>query len=155
MRKEEQKSNLINEKIRKIFFDLERQTQYEKKKLIDEKNNYYRHTLNNEINPFYNKQKNKDKNFPKISYNQTFSTKNFNSLNSDILAKSDKSDKLKTFNFAEKTRKKECKSQIYLYKKRNINERRELKKIEKVFIKNMNGKIKSIYENMKYRNDKI
>ena len=37
MKKEERKSNLINEKIRKIFFDLERQTQYEKKKLYDEK----------------------------------------------------------------------------------------------------------------------
>ena len=155
MKKEEQKSNLINEKIRKIFFDLERQTQYEKKKLRDEKNNYYRHTLNNEINSFYNKQKNKVKNFPKISYNQTFSTKNFNSFNKNILAKSDNSDKLKTFNFEDKTRKKECKSQIYLYKKRNINERRELKKNEKVFIKNMNGKIKSIYENNKFRNDKI
>ena len=111
--------------------------------------------MNNEINSFYNKQKNKVKNFPKISYNQTFSTKNFNSFNKNILAKSDNSDKLKTFNFEDKTRKKECKSQIYLYKKRNINERRELKKNEKVFIKNMNGKIKSIYENNKFRNDKI
>ena len=155
MKKEEQKSNLINEKIRKIFFDLERQTQYEKKKLRDEKNNYYRHTLNNEINSFYNKQKNKVKNFPKISYNQTFSTKNFNSFNKNILAKSENSDKLKTFNFEDRIRKKECKSQKYLYKKRNINERRELKKNEKVFIKNMNGKIKSIYENNKFRNDKI
>ena len=155
MKKEEQKSNLINEKIRKIFFDLERQTQYEKKKLIDEKNNYYRHTLNNEISSFYNKQKNKDKNFPKINYNKTFSTKNFNTFNNDNITKSDNTDKLKTFDFEDKTRKKECKSQIYLYKKRNINERRELKKNEKVFIKNMNGKIKSIYEKIKYRNDKI
>ena len=65
--------------------------------------------MNNEINSFYNKQKNKVKNFPKISYNQTFSTKNFNSFNKNILAKSDNSDKLKTFNFEDKTRKKECK----------------------------------------------
>jgi len=141
MKKEDEKSNLINEKIRKIFFDLERQTQYEKKKLIDERNNYHRHTLNNEINSFYNNQRNKIKNFPKISYNHTFSkTKNSN-FNSD---------KLKTFSFVDKKR-----SQIYLYKKKKINEKREMKKNEKVFIKNMNGKIKSIYESIKYGNDKI
>lgn len=154
MKKEERKSNLINEKIRKIFFDLERQTQYEKKKLYDEKNKYHKHILNSEINSFYNKQKSQTKNlsFPKINYNQTFSkSKDSNIFNN--LTKADKGDKLKTFNLDDKTKKKECKSQIYLYNKRNINEIRELKKIEKVFIKNMNGKIKSIYENIKYNND--
>ena len=115
---------------------------------------YHKHILNSEINSFYNKQKSQTKNlsFPKINYNQTFSkSKDSNIFNN--LTKADKGDKLKTFNLDDKTKKKECKSQIYLYNKRNINEIRELKKIEKVFIKNMNGKIKSIYENIKYNND--
>ena len=135
MKKEDEKLNLINEKREKILYDMTKQTQYEIKKLFDEKNNL--------------KSNSSDENyFPRINVNHTISNHHFSHM--------DVSNSNKNITMINKGKDKKFKSKICLYKNRELNRRKEFKEFdekENLLIKNFNKRIKSIYDNLKYNNN--
>ena len=143
MQKEDEKFSLINEKREKILYDMTKQTQYEKKKLFDEKNNF-KHNVSDDLNSI------KNRNLPKININNTISNSQIFHMN---ISNSNNTSNLNTNYLLNKENDKEYRSQIALYKKMELNRRKGLKKLEEkenLLIKNLNKRIKSIYDNIKF-----
>jgi len=147
MKKEDEKLNSLNEKREKILYDMTKQTQYEKKKLFDEKNNF-KHNISEDIYSI------KYRNFPRININKYISNTISNSQISHMdISNSNNTQKLNMNYLLNKEKDKEYKSQIGLYKKMELNRRKGLKKLEEkenLLIKNLNKRIKSIYDNIKF-----
>jgi hypothetical protein len=143
MKKEDEKSNSINENRKKILFDMEKQTQQEIKKLFDEKNNF-KHNVSYEIKSI------KNRNFPRININNTISNSQISHIN---ISNSNKIVNLNTYYLFNKEKEKEYKNQIRLYKKMELDRRKGLRKLEEkenLLIKNLHKRIKSIYDNIKF-----
>jgi hypothetical protein len=158
-RKEDEKMDLNKENREKIFLELEKE--YELKRQMNNKN----YTKFNEINLFKNKYKNIKKLkggtfFPKINDSKIISkVSNPPSprLNYNIIGSSDNIKTLKTINLKGKDKDKEAKNQISLYKKGNLTNKindYDDKKVEneKILIKKIDRRIKSIYDSFKYQN---
>ena len=143
MKKEDEKSNSINENRKKILFDMEKQTQQEIKKLFDEKNNF-KHNVSYEIKSI------KNRNFPRININNTISNSQISHIN---ISNSNKIVNLNTYYLFNKEKEKEYKNQIRFYKKMELDRRKGLRKLEEkenLLIKNLHKRIKSIYDNIKF-----
>ena len=158
-KKEDEKLNLNKENREKIFLELEKE--YELKRQMNNKN----YTKFNEMNLFKNKYKNIKKLkggtfFPKINDSKIISkVSNPPSprLNYNIIGSSDNIKTLKTIILRGKDKDKEDKNQISLYKKGNltnkINDYNDKKvENEKILIKKIDRRIKSIYDSFKYQN---
>jgi len=146
MKKEDEKLNSINGKREKILYDMTKQTQYQIKKLFDEKNNF-KHNVSDDINVFKNS-------FPKINVNNTISNQQLSPLN---VSNSNKTRNL-NINMFYRGNDKEYKTQISLYKNLELNRRKKLKKIEEkenLLIKKLNKRIKTIYDNIKFNSNKL
>ena len=159
-RKEDEKLYLSRENREKIFLELEKE--YEIQRQINNKN----YTKFNEMNLFKNKYKNMKKVkggtfFPKINDNRNISkVSNSQSprFNYNMVGSSDNIKTMRSIIIRGKDKDKETKNQMSLYKKGNltnkIDEYNDKKgENEKVLIKKIDRRIKSIYDSFKYHNN--
>ena len=143
MKKEDAKFNLIKENREKILFEMTKQTQKEIKKLFDEKNSFT-HNVSDDIYLI------KSRNFPRININYTISNSQISHMNN---SNSNNTSNLNIKYLLNKEKEKEYKNQIRLYKNLELNRRKGIKKFEEkenLLIKNLNKRIKSIYDNIKF-----
>ena len=157
MKKEDEKINLINEKRKKIFTDMAKETQIEIKKLLDSQNGY---NFPDEMNWFKKRQRNRKKtNLPVINNARTLSKVKISpQFGNDFLESP--TDRSKYFFILNSIKKKKGnKNQISLYNQRNNSISKEyIKKKEEneeLFIKDIHRRIKSIYDGFKYNHNKL
>jgi len=159
-RKEDEKMELSKGNREKIFLELEKE--YEMQRQMNNKN----YTKFNEMNLFKNKYKSMKKVkggtfFPKINSGRNISKASnppSPRFNYNVIGSSDNIKTLKTMIIRGKDKDKENKNQISLYKKGNltskIDEYNDKKgENEKVLIKKIDRRIKSIYDSFKYHNN--
>lgn len=163
-RKEDEKMDLNKGNREKIFIELEKE--YEIKRQMNNIN----YTQFNEMNLFKKKYKNMNKLkggtfFPKINDNKTISKISYSQSpminNNNIISSSDNIKALKTIIIREKDKENETKNQISLYKKGSISNKindyndknGENGENEKVLIKKIDRRIKSIYDSFKYHSN--
>jgi len=156
MRKEDEKLNLINEKRKKIFTDMAKESQIEIKKLLDSQNGY---NFPDEMNWFKKRQRNRKKaNLPLINNARTLSKVKISPHLSNDLESPNGSSK-HFFNLNSIKKKKDIKNQISIYSQRNNFLSKEyIKKKEEneqLFIKDIHRRIKSIYDSFKYNHNKL
>ena len=161
-RKEEKKINLINEKTKNIVYDISRESQSEIEKILNEEGfkNYsnYNYYITNQISFFsnnYKAKKNKTENsFPIIN--------NKNNINPfrtvSPIKKNNKKESIPFYdsNIIKNKNEKEKRNkiQINLYKKEKMKEIIQKKEEnEQMILRDINRKIKSIYDD--YKNHKL
>ena len=158
-RKEDKKLDLINEKTKNIVYDMKRESQSEIKRILNDENvnNYFNNNyyIANQIN-FYQKKHRKlaqnetEISFPIINRNQTFSKHgNQNKYKSDFIPLTNYVSNNINNNYKNE-KEKYLEKKMILYKKRKMNElnkKREEK--EQKILRDINRKIKSIYDNLK------
>jgi hypothetical protein len=157
MKKEDEKINLINEKRKKIFTDMAKESQIEIKKLLDSQNGY---NFPDEMNWFKKRQRNRKKtNLPAINNARTLSKVKISPQFSNDFLESPSDSSKHFFSLNSNKKKKGNKNQISLYNKRNNSISKEyIKKKEEneeLFIKDINRRIKSIYDGFKYNHNKL
>ena len=154
-KKEDEKIFLKKEERQRIFIDFEKKSQKEIKQYLEQSKEYINA---NEINLFKSRlkiNKNNRRNetfFPRINENQTFSKiKNPNSFNDNFLSLHDKIPNLRG-NSSNNIKE----NQINMHRNSSISKKIEHNKIkeekDQYFIKDINKRIKSIYESFKFHN---
>jgi len=159
-RKEDEKMELNKGNREKIFLELEKE--YEMQRQINNKN----YTKFNEMNLFKNKYKKMNKLkggtfFPKINDNKYMSKVSDSPsprYNYNFISSSDNIKTMKAIMIKGKEKDKENKNQISLYKKANLTSKideydNKRKEKEKILIKKIDRRIKSIYDSFKYHNN--
>ena len=164
-RKEDKKINLINEKTKNIVYDMSKESKSEIKRILDDENvkKYYNYDyyITNQLISFNKKHHNLDElqNQTELSFPLLNNIQNLSKTVSPIKHKN-RNNFLSTINYTLKNninykddRDKNLKRQIFLYKKGNMKELiKKKEENEQVILRDINRRIKSIYDSFKNNN---
>jgi hypothetical protein len=157
-RKEDEKNNLINLKTKNLVYDMSRESQNEINKILNDKNikNYYNYNyyITKQLNYFNKKHHIFNENLTEISFPLINNLHSLSKTVSPIKCKKNihsiinNSPSIKLINNNMED-KENLKKKIILYKKGKLKELKKKEENEQVILRDINRKIKSIYDRYK------